>query len=278
MTSVLDTYLIEIQQEEYINEVCEQITEAFLNISKEKIKNDITKNTQALKKLLLDYGVDIKNVTIKDADGLFKIIKKWYEKGANIAKASKDIFLYIIDLLKRMWNPESKGEFITSAILGGIILTFLCAVINSYAERFFITLGKKFASGVKAGLALFLRWIIGGALVEEIMKRLALKKWKNYGFISVAAFAIIETIIYKIQKGEGLIVGLAARLFFHLYTTFVQKYAADVAERTGKKWIEYAGFGIMVVLHALMNMNAFAHESGGWGLLFGVFTGSTELS
>lgn len=271
MTNILvENYLLELE----INESIQIITERFDLLTKEKILHQVKTNSSAIKKYLLGLGLDIKKVTLTDAKNLGNIIRTGFEEKESIQNVAKKVIEYIITLIKRIWHPSKTAEKIASSMILGVILTLLVALINSFGATILSYFIVKLSTGVSAVALLLLKWFLLGPVTEELMKRFFLKKLNNYGFISTAIFAGIETVEYATRA--DWLSQLFFRLVTHLFSATIQKIGIYFSEKTGKKWIEYVAFIIAVIFHAAVNFNAELDRVGP-NVLIRIISGSTRL-
>jgi hypothetical protein len=269
---LVESYLLELE----IQESIQIITERFESLSKEAILNQIKTNTIAITNYLKDLGINIKDVTSKDAKTIANIISNGFANKESPEKVSKKVISFLAIVIKRIWNPSTTAEKIESAAFLGIILTVLVAIVNSFLDIFLAKLAKFLSEGILAVLTLFIQWILSGPITEELLKRFFLKKLKNYGFISVGVFAFIETV-FSYTKTSTFSFQLIYRLFVHLFLAFIQKIGIWASEKTDIKWFEYAAFILAVIIHSANNVRSSINAIGGIKILLKVITGDSVL-
>lgn len=174
-------------------------------------------------------------------------------------KSAKETSDYISKALKELFDEVFATEkFKTFKIIKAIGLSALTIIATILVNSFF--LGFLVGAGISAVVAQGLTTIICAPLVEEMQKRINIKK--GGGLINVILFNTVEFSIYvsrMLNMGFSLPLAVLIRtppMLLHFGNTVLQKAHIIQAREMKDEKIEKAGYWSAVIVHAIGNTMA----------------------
>jgi len=260
MESIVDSYLYEIQLEQYVEERVDQLILEGWTI--DKLKSAGEKNVKVMNNWLMKNGINVNAVLskLKSNEQKFKsIIMKGYKQGDNpkdVVEKLQSFMQKIIEkvvLMVKTYIEKMKGDSVLHRLLqanAGLYALIVIAIINTFLH----SVGSKIGGPV----GWIFESVVAGPMIEEMAKQASIMA--EAPFIITGVWTGFEFGLYvKSAIGAGLSVPKAiimrlSTFLMHMTTLFLQKFFKEKwKDSKYANWMSLTGFFLAVAIHAWWN-------------------------
>jgi hypothetical protein len=268
MSSIVESYLFELQYKEYVEERFDQLLLEGWSIT--ELRNAAEKNVQVMKNWLINNGIDIDKIISKISSNVNRvksIIMKAYNNGDSpqsvvqkLQSFMKKLIETVVKLVKEYFDTM-QGDSLLARILQvntGLYAFIVIAIINTFLKR----VGESIGGPVG--------WVfsslIEGPMIEEMAKHLSITA--GAPFIITGIWTGLEFGMYvRSAIGAGMSITKAiilrmTTLMMHMATLFLQKFFKEKwKDSKYAQWIDLTGFFLAVAIHTLWNKSSFITDT-----------------